>query len=422
MRKLLLGTTAVVGAALLSTGAMAQGAPAPVAAAPGIAGANGLTVRLGGFFDFGAGLIQDDADRGTGLNGRPVATLGGRGAGTRARQRYDFRNDLELHVFINGTASNGMTYGAVFEFQNDNIAGSSAGTIDMDEAWMFVGMPGAGTVRFGQVDSAAGLLSVSPPGSQSLGHSGDWWRYSTDNGSYLLSGINDGNDATKIVYLSPQFAGFDFGASYAFNSGEGRRTDTQRDRTGIENEWSVGVRYRGTFGPVGLAASAAAMGANAPLLNANGTPIPGTSRGEDVRAYTVGAVVSGFGFALGGDVVWGSWNGSSVGRAAQPQGLDENVHFRVGATYTVSGLTVGAIWGQATQDNGRGVADRTQSVWGIGASYALAPGLTAYAYYNDVTDENVPVARAATGTVIRTFNGGTTRSINVLATGIRLAF
>ena len=31
-------------------------------------------------------------------------------------------------------------------------------------------------------------------------------------------------DSTKIIYLSPQFFGFDFGASYAFNYGEGEDT------------------------------------------------------------------------------------------------------------------------------------------------------------------------------------------------------
>ena len=34
----------------------------------------------------------------------------------------------------------------------------------------------------------------------------------------------DVGDNTKIIYLSPQFFGFDFGASWAFNEGEGDDT------------------------------------------------------------------------------------------------------------------------------------------------------------------------------------------------------
>ena len=70
MRKILLGTTAVVGAALLAPAAFAQ-APVTVAPqglgtgtqmgtqaitpmSPAIAGAGGLQIRLGGYFDFSA--------------------------------------------------------------------------------------------------------------------------------------------------------------------------------------------------------------------------------------------------------------------------------------------------------------------------------------------------------------------------------
>ena len=79
MRKILLGTTAVAGAALLAPAAFAQ---APVTTAPGsltggnivgtqgvtapspaIAAASGLAVRIGGYFDFSAAMIYDDWDQ-----------------------------------------------------------------------------------------------------------------------------------------------------------------------------------------------------------------------------------------------------------------------------------------------------------------------------------------------------------------------
>lgn len=468
MRKILMGTTAVVGAALIAPVALAQapvttrpglqqpqlapGSPVstPVAAAPtpALAGAGGLSVRLGGFFDFQYGLVQDDWDYARSRNfvaGGPTENVA---TGRNARSRTDMRNDLELHVFVDGRAANGMTYGAVLEFQMDNNNVGSGHMVDMDEAYGFISFPNVGTLRFGQEDNAASLLQVRPPASQSLGGDGEWWRFINNTGlpsssnMYLLSGINDGNDATKVIYLSPQFAGFDFGLSYGANQSEGRRTDAQRDRLTAENEWAAAIRYRGTFGAVGVAAGFGAMSADAPRLNADGTPI--AIRGQQIIAYTAGAAIRAYGFAFGGEFTWGQYNGT-VGRNALASGLDDSYHYMLGASYTLGPVVFGAVFGQAFQDNGtrvtrnaagavtsiRDIEDRTHTLWGVGAAYNLAPGLILYAYYNHINDENVAnvtpsdgryLAGAATGTTLAQFSGSNTRTINVAAMGIRLAF
>ncbi|MFN6955249.1 MAG: porin, partial [Acetobacteraceae bacterium] len=195
MRKLLLGTTAVVGAALIgATGAAAQEAP---------------TVRIGGYFDFSLGYVNDNADRN-------LAT----GAGL---SRWDFRADTEIHVLVQGKAANGLTYGARIEFEMDAVGVGGAGTtFNTDEIWMFVSSPTLGTLRFGDTDSAAGVMQVRPP--RYTGFTGlrvNWVRQGGTR--YMFAGLNDGADNTKIVYLSPQFAGFDFGLSFALNGGEGER-------------------------------------------------------------------------------------------------------------------------------------------------------------------------------------------------------
>jgi len=432
MRKILLGTTAVVGLALAAPAAFAQGVapgsgtqgatltPAP---APSIAGAGGLTVRLGGYFEFSAASIQDDNDR---------AARVSLGDG-KARQRTDFRNDAELYVFVDGRAANGMQYGAVFDFQMDNVANT---TVDMDELYGYI-KGSWGELRFGQEDSAASLLIVRAPAAGALGGDAVWDEFIMQrglfSGPYLTSGINDGNDATKIVYLSPQFFGFDFGVSYAPNGNEGERVDVgatanvaQRDRTTLENEISIAARYRGTFSGVGLQLGAGAMFADAP---ANAVPTGGTTATtktdlESVNAYFFGAQVAAFGFALGGEYAFGRYNGSSVGRNAVAKGLDDSSHWLVGATYTLGSVVLGAVYGNGTQDNGGNVKDRDHTVWGIGALYTLAPGLGLYAAYNSISDENIPTAApTSAGATLATFKGtSTTRNIDVLMAGIRLAF
>lgn len=477
MRKILLGTTAVVGAALLAPGAFAQpaatqvpaggGAPtagqAPLVPAnqgtggvavqptPAIAGAGGLTVRLGGYFAFTGALIQDDWDRGRSRN----TVTGVNNA--QARQRGDFRNDMELNVFIDGRASNGMTYGAVFEFQMDNVVATAGDgtTVSFDEMYGFITMPNLGTIRFGQEDNAASLLQVRAPASAALGGDAEWDEFIVQTGladgsPYIISGINDGNDATKIIYLSPQFAGFDFGLSYAFNSGEGERTNNegsttsaQRDYLGLTNEVSAAVRYRGTFGAIGVQAGFGAMFADAPRQNASGTAFGGTGnpRPQQVNAYTVGAAITAYGFGFGGEYTWGQYRGASVGRTAVNAGVDEASHYIIGATYTMGPVVFGGVFGQGFQGNGvaatgtgagrtfRDLDDRTHTVWGVGVAYNLAPGLVLFALYNNINDENVPTSAptnarytGGAGTTLASFNGSNTRTINVGVAGIRLAF
>ena len=425
MRKILLGTTAVVGLALAAPATFAQGiapgqgqgatlTPAP---APSIAGAGGLTVRLGGFYEFSAANIQDDNDR--------AARLGA--AHGKARRKNDFRNDMELNVFVDGRAANGMAYGAVLEMQMDN---QTATTVDFDEMYGF--FKGSwGEFRFGQEDSAASLISVRAPAAGALGGDAVWDEFVSNAGlfagsPYVTSGINDGNDATKVIYLSPQFFGFDVGVSYAANAGEGERVDTQRDRVGtatnpggvVDNEISIALRYRGTIGEVGLQGSAGAMWGDGPAP-------AGTTEYESISAYFFGAQISAFGFALGGEYAFGKYNGASVGRSALRKGLDDSNHWLAGATYTIGSVVLGGVYGNGTQDNGGTLKDRDHTVWGIGVLYNLAPGLGLYAAYNSIQDENVPIGiptATSTATNLATFNGSNTRNIDVLMAGIRLAF
>jgi predicted porin len=420
MRKILLGTTGVVGAALIGMGA-AQAQQAP-------------TVRVGGYLQTTLAWVDDDLDSARGTNAGPTGVAG---AGRVSRSEMDFRNEVEIHVFVTGKAANGLSYGAVVEIQNDNVGGGSGSALDLDEAYMFVSSPTLGTIRFGEEDSAASIMQVRAPSITGFGADGafDVGILGTANGTggnpSLLTGINDGSDATKIVYLSPQFFGFDFGLSYAPNTGEGDRAflgrpvdtiavtggtlainPTQRDGTGLENEISAALRYRGNFGGVGIAAGFGYMQADAPANTAAGAAIAVPA--EDVTAYTLGLTVAAFGLTVGGEYTWGQYAGASVGRTGLARGRDDSNHWLLGATYVMGAFSVGAYYGVATQDNGGTLADREQTGWGLGVAYTVAPGLEVFANYNSYEDKNVNI----------TFGGGTLadRSWTAFFLGTRLAF
>ena len=510
MRKILLGTTAVVGLALVAPVANAQQArpaarPAAAPAAPpalpatsvaptgtaaaifqtpvGVTGAgphgadgvpnrpstpttSGIVVRLGGFFDFSMGNVQDSADKGFFRNESHNTTRVAPSAATavpgtapatslaypaainsaKGRQRNDFRTEAELNVYADGIAANGMRYGAMFELQMDNVAGGSGTAVDYDELYGFV-KGGWGELRFGQEDHAANLMQVRRPSTLWMGSDDAWDEFVVQSGTfgsapYIMSGITDGSDATKLIYLSPQFMGFDVGASYAPNGGEGERTqlgasttEFQRDRTATENQISAALRYRGTFGAVGLQAAMTGYWADAAQLTANGTPI--ATKAQNISAYLAGLVVRAYGFQLGGEYAWGNYN-QQVGNGALAKGLDGSSHWLVGGVYTIGAFAIGAQYGKGTQDNGTSttnvaLSDRTQTYLGLGVSYTLAPGMTLFANYNQVEDENLPNASGPSvrnttantgGTTLARFDssGSNTRDITVVVAGVRVAF
>jgi predicted porin len=508
MRKILLGTTAVVGLALLAPVANAQQArpaarPAPAAApaappplpatsvAPtgtaaalfqtpvGVTGAgphgadgvpnrpttpttSGLIVRLGGFFDFSMGNVQDSADKGffrnvaagsatnttnvtfNGVTGNLSVPGAAAVTNAKGRQRNDFRTESEINLYVDGIAANGMRYGAMFELQMDNVAAGSGTAVDYDELYGFV-KGSWGELRFGQEDHAANLMQVRRPGTLWMGSDDAWDEFVVQSGTfgsapYIMSGITDGSDATKLIYLSPQFMGFDVGASYAPNSGEGERTQLadstttfQRDRTSTENQISAALRYRGTFGDVGVQAAMTGYWADAAQLSANGAPL--AAKPQNINAYLAGLVLRAYGFQVGGEYAFGNYN-TTVGNGALNPGLDGSNHWLVGAVYTIGAFQVGAQYGKGSQDNGTSttgaaLSDRTQTYLGLGVSYTLAPGMTLFANYNQVEDENLPTAapsvlgnQGGKGTTLAKFDssGSNTRDITVVVAGVRVAF
>ena len=424
MRKILLGTTAVVGLALVAPAAFAQSASLIGAGNHGSAGSpavatSGLSVRLGGFFDFTYGVVSDEADKGS-----------YRGTSAQSRQTTDMRTESEINLYVDGRASNGLHYGAVFELQMDAMT-STAGTgtgVDYDELYGFA--KGAwGELRFGQEDSAASLMQVMAPSVLWMGRSDAWDEFVVGS-NYIGAGINDGNDSTKIIYLSPQFSGFDFGVSYSSNRNEGEQTNTatstsnyQRDYTGLTNEISAALRYRGTVGGVGIQASLAAQFADAAKQTSSGTAI--ATRDQNVTVYSAGLVLSGLlpGLSIGGDYTWGKYRGIPGG-ASLGQGVDGSDMIGLGAVYTTGALSLGVNYALSTQSNGGTVDDRTQTYIGAGLAYVIAPGMTFFANYNIIADKNVPTAQATrSGATLTTYgNGDYERNITVAVAGVRVAF
>lgn len=432
MRKLLLGTTAVVGAALLAPEmAAAQQAP---------------TVRIGGYFRAYYGYTQQTSPHSTGLlspaqaaagttlatatapvGGPAIASATGNGqfpaAPASARTgKHDFSTDAEVHVFVNGKTANGLTYGAVVEIQFDASEGTyrsarraitSKTGANVDEMYAFVASPTLGQVRFGDEDGPFGGLMNSGwvTNFGTGGVYGDWESFAIRPNRTTTSPGGMG-DNTKVVYLSPQFFGFDFGASWAFNEGEGEDTGCLQDfagpfcdrayaATGVtgygraqesligrRNELQVMARWRGNVGPVGLAVSGGGFTSTAVReLTIAGAQVKAL---RDPEVYQVGAQATAFGFTVGGTYMWGNTNFFYIPTVRGDKDMEQ---FFVGGSYTAGPFTIGAnaFWGQYAGSAGASFSTTTgllsvpanpnatrgqrRNAWSVGANYRLAPGL-----------------------------------------------
>ncbi|PHK94802.1 hypothetical protein CR162_11655 [Pseudoroseomonas rhizosphaerae] len=428
MRKILLGTTAVVGAVVMaSTGAMAQGADPFRAAGPAMTSHRDLEVRLGGFFRFYYSNTNQDYINAGGIN----------------QGKSDFQEETEIHVVANGKAANGLRYGVAVEIQNDSVrqtAGVNSGssntktTLDLDEVWGYVA-GSFGQLRFGDEDNVWGLMSVGQISNFATGGlDGDFYDSLAGN-SPALNMSSDAGDNTKIIYMSPQFAGFDFGASFAFNTGEGPLSGCTSGNTSCDrlasvetlgattarrrNEVVAIARYRGSFAGVGLGATAAYIGADA-VKNVNGAGV------DRINVGAFGLQLSAYGFLVGGQYLFGDANTNFATPRLNIAGDSREYNsFNVGASYTLGQITVGGHYGETRSAGAQALVggvpvtgDRKDKAWNVGGTYRIAPGIEYIAEYTSYTIEEPGV----------NFAGGTNRALNnsvdgqVFLTGFRFAF
>ena len=434
MRKILLGTTAVVGAALLApTSAMAQQAP---------------TVRLGGFVDALFGYVQQSSSANTTGFAFPITVASQTGGGntvdatTYARSgKFDFATIAGVNVFVDGKAANGLTYGAELRLIFNGMEGRALdnrrastprSAASVDEAFVYVASPTLGQVRFGDEDGAYALMVsgiVTDFGTG--GVYGAWENFGTRaNQARTMTAPGGLGDNTKIIYLSPQFFGFDFGGSFAWNTGEMSATgcntdswtqfcDRSRAATGISNqaisyagggpaarrnEFQLAARWRGNVAGVGLAATVAYIGAGAAREIPNASLALGQTQvrwANNINVLAVGAQATFAGFTLGANWEYGDANffWGNTFRGDRPM----NQIF-VGGSYTNGPITIGANYVTGSFEGGsrraynvntglfsdRAATDgnrngmRRQGV-SVGGTYRVAPGLSLVAEYTHFT-------------------------------------
>ncbi|MGH7153492.1 MAG: hypothetical protein ACREF3_06140, partial [Acetobacteraceae bacterium] len=359
MRKLLMASAAILGMSLGVADAAQVSVSSPTT--PGISGFFGGSTKVQpGQISVRIDLLEavyGVAGWGTtdSVNGNKV-------------QPYGIIGYPRLYMGVDAMATNGLKYGLFWEIRNNNSSGfpasgtagnagssgnSTGGTLFWRRDYLYIGTDQLGIVRLGQSDGpmSAFVIGAFDDVATGLwnGDINDW----SNGASYGLTGsfpnwgwMDVGAEYTsaKIVYLSPNFAGFDFMGTYepsTANLTDGQNcnnasgggfincnnqststaaNDLQRRRNTLE----AGIRYRGAFSGVGIAASL--VGAYGGHINA-GPDNPGVGGGSftDIHGDKItlapvknfdnlgmgmfGATISYLGVTVGGNIIGGQYNG-----------------------------------------------------------------------------------------------------------------
>jgi outer membrane protein OmpU len=334
LRKVLLGTTAVLGAGLLT-------ATAPTAAGAAEVKAGGYPdITITGFARFRAhGGEIDDAR----LNDSFSRNL-------------DFSNDTEVHVLARAKdEQTGTEYGATVEFEADTNK-----TFNTDESWVFL-RGGWGEVRLGDEDGVTDNSQVSAAtiAAGTGGLDGTVVDVFAGGATFKLSNTDD---ATKIRYYTPTFSGFSVGVSYTpqqvtLNSGVDNGDALAPKNVQAQNFVEAALVYEGEFAGTGVLASITGA-----VCDWKGTG------GNSCGGIYGGANVDLFGFKLGG------------GYGTQEFGGAEKDFFNVGVGWGYGPVNTSINYGKVVDSKNLAFGTPAQPVdepsnLVVSADVALMPGV-----------------------------------------------
>lgn len=222
MKKILLCSAALVGVAFAAAPAMAQ-----------------VDVTVGGHTKNYLGWADNSSDE----------------------HDFDMLRESEVHFNAEGTADNGLTYGFHVEAEADGGADDND-SFDVEESYLYLASS-LGRVNLGSEDGAAYLLQVAAPSADS-NIDGLRQYINPFSGSTFTTlsadGLDYDNDLTgtseKVTYLSPNYAGLQFGLSYTpeINDSGNALAGFADDVNG--SAYEAAGRYEGTFNNVGFALGA----------------------------------------------------------------------------------------------------------------------------------------------------------------------
>ncbi|MCW9036179.1 MAG: porin [Rhodospirillales bacterium] len=364
MKKLLIGTTALVAAGIIAAPAMA---------------ADPITLKLGGKMAHWAGSVSNQD------------TFEAQAANVSARA-FDVKDDSEIYFMGSTKLDNGLSVSVKVELEADQHNGGTS----IDHSFMRIATPSMGAIIMGSVGGSNKVPDESY-GTEDADAS-DW--YTMPGGTFSHQGQSTSRtDATRIDYTSPSFGGFKVGAGMLPELQASLTAPTGSNATTANAlAYYYKASYTGKFGGVGLNLNAQYV--NIDRNTATGT---GTQTDTDWYEYRGQGSVSFAGFTLGG-----SFRDYHTESAADPMVGDV---YNIGIGYETGPYNFTLTrYRSAFQGSTAVAGDDTITNHSIGVSYNMGGGIKANAGYTDFELEEEAKTAAAK-------NSG-----HILAVGISAAF
>lgn len=319
------------------------------------------------------------------------------GAANETRN-FDMQRETELHFNGESTLDNGLTFG--FQVETEVDAGDEADTIE--ESYIY--MSGTwGRVNLGSENGASYLLQVAAPSADSnidgIRQYINPVNYTNLNGNAGTSnaitaspsgiadvdGFDYDNDvsgvAEKLTYLSPNFNGFQVGASYTPDLGDNNSNTNiasgfnEQGANAMGEAYEAAIRYEGVFNNIGFAAGAGygQFDQQNPAVGVDDADEWNVGLDLDIGAFGLGAIYTEFdsGAAANSDVE--TWV--------------------VGADYTSGPFKFGASY--FTQDDQTvGANELETDRYTGGVIYTAGPGLTFRGSISQINHDQATVADA----------------------------
>jgi len=365
MKKVLLGTTAIV-AAGFAVGGVAQAADQPI------------SVAVGGYYNSAMAFISEDNDDGD-VNDNAHSTA--------------FAEDLEIAVSGSTTLSNGITAGF-----KANIEGTGAGDVGsptLDERFVFF-RGSFGQIRFGADEDARQQFKNWAPGASGIfGVDSPFFRFTdglvpTSAGLLINNKTYDdflgAEDSLKLAYYSPSFNGFSFALSYAPDDGGPQQYggNTSEDVGDLSNQWSAGAAFDHDFGDAKIHVSGGYSGYTLERCGA----APNLQNCDDnPSSFNAGATISFGKIAIGGDYM-----GTNLVAKDASGAKRDRTDFNIGISYWEADWGIAAQYARTEQDGIAAASVQSSlSTYAVNGSYILGPGVTLSAQIDmvDVNDDAV---------------------------------
>jgi len=301
MKKVLLGTTALVSAGLLAQNAQA---------------ADPIELSVGGYHNWAFFFAKNDDNPAAGtLPAEPGFNMGD----------HDLKFDGEVQLRGSTVLDNGLEVGVRIEIEGE----TQGDQLDENYAWIEGSF---GTFRFGNDDPVATQMATAAPylnyvfgansptvfanglsqffarsASTAVGSSGTLRsRFAAGAYATFATFPNQSFDDAQLIYFTPVFNGFQFGVSYAPNNSEARpssvyqlptKTSTATSPASTHGEvYSVAGRYDGAVGDLGVTVAAGYLRMDDKASSA----LAGTLQSTSSDAYDLGLVLYWGDWGLGG--------------------------------------------------------------------------------------------------------------------------